>query len=127
MAAELSAFARLSLNKVGFTPSSGDITVSLDSADPDGTVSTQDLTADTSEALALDDVGLPCAAIMVKVITPVSGSGIELSLQTGGSFDANRFAVMTKQNQFTLWTPKLGTTIYVKSVGAAGRIAIVAG
>jgi hypothetical protein len=127
MAAELNVFVRLSLNKVGFNPSSGDVSYTLDSADPDGTVSTQDLTADTVEALDLDDVALPCAQILVKCITPVSGSGIEFSLQTGGSFDANRFGVITKQNHCLLWTPKLGTTIYVKSVGAAGRIAIVAG
>lgn len=127
MANELSATARLVIAKVGYPATSGDINVSLDSSDPDGVASTQDLTADTVEALNLDDVGLPCAKILVKMITPASGGSIELSLQTGGSFDANRFAVLTKQNDFACWTPKLGTAIYVKSIGAAGRIMIVAG
>jgi hypothetical protein len=127
MAAELTALVRLTLNKVGFTPGSGDITWTLDSADPDGVAITQDLTADTVEALVLEDVGLPCAAILVKLITPVSGTEVQISLQSGGSFDANRFAVLTKQNHAALWTPKLGSTIYVKAIGAGARIMIVAG
>lgn len=124
MANELSALARLTIAKTGFSAGSGDVSVSLDSSDPDAVIITQDLTADTSEALVLEDVGLPCGKILVKQIT---GTEIQLSLATGGSFDASRFAVMTKVGDVTLWTPKLGTTIYVKSIGVAGRIQIVAG
>lgn len=127
MAAELSAYLRLALAKTAYSPTSGDVSFTLDSADPDGVAITQDLTADTVEALVLNDVELPCAGILIKMITPVSGGEIQVSLQSGASFDANRFASLTKQNHAMFWTPKLGTTIYVKSIGAAGRIMIVAG
>ena len=128
MAAENSLLVRHTINKVGYPNiGSGDVSVTLDSADPDAVIHTQDLTADTVEALDLTDVGLPCAKILLKMIIPASGGSIEVSLQSGGSFDANRFAVMSKQNDFACWTPKLSSTIYVKSIGAAGRIMIVAG
>ena len=128
MAGENSLLVRHTLVKTGFSQvGSGDVTVALDSADPDAVVHTQDLTADTAEALNLGDVDLPCSKITLKMITPVSGGSIEVSLQTGGSFDANRFAVLTKKDDFACWTPKLSSAIYVKSIGAAGRIMIIAG
>ncbi|MBN9691297.1 MAG: hypothetical protein J0M24_13760 [Verrucomicrobia bacterium] len=127
MAGELTGTVRLALNKVGFTPTSGDITFTLDSSDGDGLSQTQDLTADTSEALVLGDVELPCGKILLKLITPTSGTNVEVSLKNSPDFDTYRFAVLTKQNDVALWTPKLGTTIYVKAIGAGARIAVLAG
>jgi len=127
MANELSVFARLSISKTGFVSGSGDVNLSLDSADPDAIVITQDLAADTVEALDVGDVELPCGKLLVKMITPAAGGEIQISLQSGGTFDANRFASLSKQGDFAVWTPKLGTAIYVKSIGAAGRIQVVAG
>lgn len=127
MAGELTGLARFTLNKTGFTPTSGDISFTLDSADGDGINQTQDLTADSIEALVLGDVELPCGKILLKLITPTSGTNVEISLKNSTDFDAYRFAVLTKQNDVALWTPKLNTTIYVKAIGAGARIAVLAG
>lgn len=127
MAELLSAFARVAISKTGYTPSSGDVNVTLETDDPDGVADTQDLAANTVEALDLKDVSLPCAKILLKLISPASGVEVEVSLQTGGSFDANRFAVLAQVNDFAVWTPKLGTAIYVKAVGGGARIMVVAG
>jgi hypothetical protein len=127
MSAELSASVRFALAKVGLTPTSGDIAFTLDTADADGVAISQDLTADTIEALNLGDIDLPAGLILVKLITPTSGTNVEVSLKNSSDFDTYRFGVLTKQNHCMLWSPKLNTTIYVKAIGAGARILIVAG
>lgn len=127
MAGELPFVARLTNNKTGVTPGSGDISASLDTAETNGHGSSQDLTADTIEALAVGDVAAPAGMILVKLVTPASGTNVEISLKNSTDFDAYRFAVLTKKDHVALWSPKQNTTIYVKAIGAAAKIFTVAG
>ena len=125
MAETLSFLARLSLNKTGFSPTSGDVSKTTEVLVPEGINQTQNLVSNTIEALDVGDVALPCGKILVKLIDPAA-IPVEFSTATGGGFDAARFAVLTDVNDVMLWTPKLGT-IYVKPIGANARIQVVAG
>jgi len=127
MADEISTLVRVTIAKPGVNIPSGDISVYLATAEADGYGASQDLAADTIEALAIGDVAAPAAMIMVKLVTPASGTNVELSLKNSTDFDAYRFAVLTKANHPIVWSPKLGDVIYVKAIGAAARIFTVAG
>jgi hypothetical protein len=127
MANELQPFLRLTLAKTGLAIASGDISVNLDTAEPDGGSYTQDLTADTIETLDIGDVAAPAGMILVKLITPASGTNVEISLKNSSDFDTYRFGVLTKQNHAMLWSPKLADPIYIKAIGAGARVLIVVG